>query len=403
MNQRATPTFKPPSPEQVTDHLRRCAPRVSRAWVTQLPLILLLVAAGMTLFAQNALTAILPWLILIGVVAYAVIRVRHVRTIQSRVMRISEWTQLEQHERATRAIWKMLPVVQMMPELHGRLVALMAHNLDRLTAWPAAEVAYDYLIQRMPADHPGSIQLQLQRTVLQLFNDELTSADTNLRKLRPLAMEMSASPISATYHYAALLQQVSTFHYADAVAENKDELVDRLRPLGVEAGHGYALMAWSCYQLSLREPESTTWMQQARDWWHKATLLLSTQKLLARQDELKALAAQIAYKAQSQDEQVVEEIVEQNTAQDLEEVHQLLDDQVILEPESHEQPIQTPEKPSPSLLDLVQSVEPPAVSSHEEAAQTDEAATDHDVANDDSPQDDTQVDDTQQIKEQKHD
>ncbi|MFG0247715.1 MAG: hypothetical protein ACF8OB_02420 [Phycisphaeraceae bacterium JB051] len=391
MNQRATPTFKPPSPEQVTDHLRRCAPRVSRVWVTQLPLILLLVAVGMTLFAQNALTAILPWLILIGVVAYAMIRVRHVRTIQSRVMRISEWTQLEQHERATRAIWKMLPVVQMMPELHGRLVALMAHNLDCLTAWPAAEVAYDYLIQRMPADHPGSVQLQLQRTVLQLFNDELTSADTNLRKLRPMALEMGVSPISATYHYAALLQQVSTFHYADAVAENKDELVDRLRPLGVEAGHGYALMAWSCYQLSLRESDSAAWMDQARDWWHKATLLLSTQKLLARQDELKALAAQIAYTAQSPDEQAVADIVEQNTAEDLEDVHQLLDDQVIEEPEHHEQPVQTPEQSTPSLLDLVQPVEPPAVSSQDEQPQ------------DDACEKDSSDDDTEQSKEQKHD
>jgi phage terminase small subunit len=387
MNQRASETFKPPSPQQVTDHLQRCAPRVSRSWVTQLPLMLLLTAALMTLFAQNAMTAVLPWMILIGVVTYAMIRVRHVRNIQNRVMRISEWTQLEQHERATRAIWKILPIVQMMPELHGRLVALMAHNLDRLTAWPAAEVAYDYLIQRMPADHPGSIQLQLQRTVLQLFNDELSSADSNLRKLRPMAMELGVSPISATYHYAALLQQVRTYHFADAVAENKDALVEQLRPLGVDAGYGYALLAWCCYQLSLRNPDDPQWLEQARDWWHRATLLLPTQKLFARQDELKTLAANLAYQPVTQEDQAGQQIVEQEPAHDLDEVHQLLDEQVIEEPHADDSS-SFAESDTPSLIDLVQPMQP----------QIDMP----DAASDD--QDDLQIqdDDQPQSREDKH-
>ncbi|HAI10936.1 MAG TPA: hypothetical protein DCM28_04485 [Phycisphaerales bacterium] len=276
-------------------------------WVTQLPLILLIAAAVMTLFAQDVFTALLPWLILVGVVIFAMVRVRNIRGIQTRVQKIGEWTQLGQHDRATRAIWKTLPVVQMMPELHGRLVALMAHNLDRLAAWPAAEVAYDYLIQRMPTDHPSSIQLQLQRTILQLFNDELASADTNLRKLRPMAMELKNSPMAATYHYAALLQHVSTYHFTEAIEENRDDLVENLRPLGVEAGHGYALLAWSCYQLSLRQADSLQFndelMEQTRHWWHKATLLLSTQKLLKRQPQLKALAAHLTYKPQQEQTQ----------------------------------------------------------------------------------------------------
>lgn len=300
--------FIPPSPKQVTAHLHRCAPRVSRLWVTQLPLFLLIFAAVLTLFAQDLLTATMPWMILVGVVAYAMVRVRQVRSIQDRVMKVSEWTQIGQHERATRAIWKLLPVVQMMPELHGRLVALMAHNLDRLTAWPAAEIAYDYLITRMPSDHPGSVQLQLQRTVLQLFNDELTTADNNIRKLRPLAIELKNSPVSATFYYAALLQHVRTLHFSEAVEENRDTLVERLRPLGVEAGHGYALLAWSFFQLANRRPDEPQRMQQALDWWHKATLLMPTAKLLARQEDLKSLAAYAAYGSdQPSQEQLADE------------------------------------------------------------------------------------------------
>ena len=292
-------------------------------WITQLPLILLIFAAGMTLFAQDAMTAMLPWVILVGVVSYAMIRVKHVRSIQNRVQKIGEWTQLGQHERATRAIWKALPLVQMMPELHGRLVALMAHNLDRLTAWPAAEVAYDYLIQRMPSDHPGSIQLQLQRTILQLFHDELTSADTNLRKLRPMAMELKNTPMAATYHYAALLQHVRTYHYTEAVEENHTDLVARLRPLGVDAGHGYALLAWCYHQLSLRQADNLRandqLMEDARTWWRKATLLLSTQKLIARHDDLKNLAAQLAYKSQENTDPLdTEHVIENDPTIDLE-------------------------------------------------------------------------------------
>lgn len=291
--------FTPPTPQQVTAHLTRCAPRVSRMWVTQLPLLLLIAAAVMTLFAQDAVTALLPWIILIGVVSFAMIRVRHVRGIQDRVQKISDWTQLGQHERATRAIWKALPLVQMMPELHGRLVALMAHNLDKLTAWPAAEVAYDYLISRMPSDHPGSIQLQLQRTILQLFNDELTTADTNLRKLRSMAIELKNTPMSATYYYAALLQHVRTFHLTEAIEENRDNLVEHLRPLGVDAGHGYALLAWCYHQMALRQADNLQandeCMTEARAWWRKATLLLSTQKLFARHADLKQIAAHLAY------------------------------------------------------------------------------------------------------------
>lgn len=312
-------SFTPPSPKQVTEHLVRCAPRVSRMWVTQLPLFLLIFAAGLTLFANDVLTAIIPWLILIGVVIFSAFRVKRIRNIQQRVERVGEWTQLGQHQRAVRAIWKLLMITQMMPELHGRLVALMAHNLDRLSSWPAAEVAYDYLITRMPADHPGSVQLQLQRTILQLFNDELTTADNNIRKLRPLATEISDSPIAATYHYAVLLQHIRTYHFAEAVAENREHLVERLRPLGIEAGHGYALLAWSYFQLAQRQPDDENLMQQAMAWWHKATLLVASDQLLQRQADLKPLAAHAAYQSGVQVDEPFERPDENEQVMDLDE------------------------------------------------------------------------------------
>lgn len=287
--------FTPPSVEQISKHLQRYAPRISRMWINQLPLILLILAAVLTLFAGNALTAILPWMLLIGVLIYTRLRVVRTRNIQQNVQQVHDWTQLGEHVQATRAIWKLLMTTQLMPEVHGRLVALMALNLDKLTAYNAAEATYDYLIQRMPTDHLGSVQLQLQRTILQLFNDELSTADTNLRKLRPIAMEHPNTPISAMFIYASLLQQIQTYHYADAVDENKDQLVKQLRPLGIEAGHGYGLMAWSYYQLSLRTPDDLSLIEQSKNWWRKANLLLSSKILIQRQPDLKQLAAKFTY------------------------------------------------------------------------------------------------------------
>jgi len=266
-------------------------------WAAQTPLLLLIFAAVLTLFAKDAITAIIPWMILLGVISYASFRVRRTRALQGRVQRVSEWTQLGQHSRAARAIWPLLLETQMMPEVHGKLVAMLAHNLDKLCAWDSAEVAYDYLIDRMPTDHLGSVQLQLQRTVLQLFNDELSTADQNLRKLRPQAITLSNTPICALFTYASLLQQVQTYHFADAVAENKSNLVQQLRILGIDAGHGYALLAWSYFQLAQRKKDDSSLMDQALAWWRKANLLLSSSKLLARQPELKSLAAHAAYEA----------------------------------------------------------------------------------------------------------
>ena len=295
MTDKPNKPFSPPTVDQINKHLARYAPRISRMWINQLPLILLILAAVLTLIAGNVLTAILPWMLLIGVLIYTRLRVVRTRNIQRDVQQVHDWTQLGEHVQATRAIWRLLMITQLMPEVHGRLVALMALNLDKLTAYASAEVTYDYLIQRMPTDHPGSVQLQLQRTILQLFNDELSTADTNLRKLRPIAMEHPDTPICAMYAYGSLLQQIQTFHYADAVAENKDKLVAQLRPLGIEAGHGYGLMAWSYYQLSLRSPDDLSLMEQAKNWWRKANLLLSSKVLIQRQPDLKQLVANLAY------------------------------------------------------------------------------------------------------------
>jgi len=134
------------------------------------------------------------------------------------------------------------------------------------------------------------VHIGVSRANAALGADRLSDADDSIRRLRGAVEAFPDTTISATYRLAQLAQQVRTHHFAEGVKEN-DDLLDALRPLGVEAGYGHALMALCHYHDPTQgeTADDATAHDAAKQWWGRATLLLPSHTLLSRYPELKPL------------------------------------------------------------------------------------------------------------------
>ncbi len=283
--------FDPPSAHQLADHLAAHPPVRSANWHLRLPIIMIVVLGMTLLLMSSPAFALLPWLALLGAMVYITSRVRAMRELQQRVTRAWELAMIRRYREALGHAWDLLPACRSQPELHGRVVTVIAHILGELNQDNAAEVAYGYLLDRLPTDHPLSLRLKVQRAVAALSAGRLADADEALRKLRGPAEASKDPALGAAYRLARLVQDVRTGHYADAV-KTADETADKLRPLGIEAGYGHGLLAYCCDRLAERSTsiDETTRQQlthQARAWWDKATLLIPPAALVYRYPELR--------------------------------------------------------------------------------------------------------------------
>lgn len=252
-----------PTAEQVREHLEANAARLPSRAASWLPLALLIGVLMISMTSTAAWAQLLPWVALAGVIIFTAVRVRSMRTLEQRVVSVQEYATLRRSREALSRAWSLLPQLVATPELHGRTIAFMSHLLDQLKAYDAAIVGYDFLIDRLPPDHPGSQQLQVHRVIAHLATDRLADADDGLRKLRSLADQPRSSSTRAMYMFAKLFQSVRTGHYDDATAL-ADGLTDALRPLGVDAGYGHGLMAYSFHQMSTRAAKLEEATQQAQ-------------------------------------------------------------------------------------------------------------------------------------------
>ncbi|MFI4860235.1 MAG: hypothetical protein ACIAXF_06090 [Phycisphaerales bacterium JB063] len=284
--------FDPPSAEKLAQHLAAHPPvaqRSIRGWM-------LMVMAGALMLAM-LLTAVVPMLSVLlllaplGLVWYLASRAQRARELHERVARVWELAMLRQHREALRRAWTLLPSVCPHAELHLRCVAVIAHTLDDLAHYSSAIVAFDYLLERLPASHPMALQTGVQRANAALCDDRLADADDALRKLRGSIEQLPPGPIPAGYQLAKLVQDVRTGHYAEA-ADHADDTAAKLKPLGVHAGYGYGLLAYCQHQLAIRnnDPPAAAQQQRTADHhWHNATLLIPPAALAYRYRELAAL------------------------------------------------------------------------------------------------------------------
>ena len=126
---------------------------------------------------------------------------------------------MRRYREALGQAWDLLPACRTKPELHGRALTVIAHVLSELGRDEAAEVAYGYLMDRLPPDHPLAMRLKLQRAIAALTGGRLADGDDALRKLRGQTEGSKDTSLAAAFRMARLVQDVQTGHYADAVAE----------------------------------------------------------------------------------------------------------------------------------------------------------------------------------------
>ncbi len=278
-------SFTPPTAQQVRAHLDQYQPHGPSPIIAWLPILALAAALVLSAMFDSGWVVLLSCVIIAAVFAAMAIRIRHLRHLERRVSDIQALVILRQCVRSLRLAWRLLPSLVAMPGLHRQAVAMIAACLDQLKAYDAAIWAYDDLLKHIPPTDPASVQIQLQRTVAQLINGQLTDADDALRRLRG---QIDVHPaVNATFRFAQLVQQVRTHHWTDAAAFASADLVDQLRPLGVEGGFGYGLVALACHRLAQDDPH---YHHQALLWWSRATLLLPIGTLVDRFAELEQIA-----------------------------------------------------------------------------------------------------------------
>ncbi len=232
----------PPTSEVLLAHLDRHPPHPPSPWLARVPLVIMVAALVVALLMGGVVAIVLPWLALVAVFVYLVVRVRWSRNLERNAMRVQELTMLRRYADALRRAWRLVPTVTRQPNLYVHTVALLSQCLHQLEAYDAAMTGYDRLLAHLPSEHPGAIQLRAQRALAALQSDRLTDADDTLRQLRSLAEPYAHTAIGATVRLAELTQAVRTYHYTDALMD-ADGMLEQLRPLGVEAGYGHALLA----------------------------------------------------------------------------------------------------------------------------------------------------------------
>lgn len=288
MDKSVTSTFNPPNPEQVASHLERYSASGRSRGGAAAPMLVIVLAWMIS-------TAVPDIGMLLLIVAFGAVllwfhyKAKAARQLELRVDTIRDLALRREWRSSLSTAWDTLPQLVHTPALHGQTVMIMATDLANLRAFDSAIVMYDYLVERLPEQHVGATQLRVQRTIAQLSDDRLADADDAIRRLRGMADMLQDPAVTAGLQFAELFQQIRTHHYLDAIGRS-DTLVDRLRPLGVEAGLGYGLMALAYWQLKRRTEDDAPYEAAAQTWWSRATLLLPVERLVERYPELQPVA-----------------------------------------------------------------------------------------------------------------
>jgi tetratricopeptide (TPR) repeat protein len=242
---------------------------IKRRW----PLFLLGIALAAALLLQGPASWLMPWLAIGVIFVVGMVRYRKKRAIDRDLQRIHELSMLRHDREALGQAWQLVEATSDQPAIQHRVILHLTSTLDTLGQHEATLVGYDRLLSDLPDQHPGAVLLRIQRAVAQLFTQRLADADASLRSLRGPVESMTDTPVYAAYRFAQLFQAVQTAHYDEAITES-DELIQTLRPLGIQAGYGHALRSW-CHR---KQGEN----ELADRWWSHATALVPANDLNRR-------------------------------------------------------------------------------------------------------------------------
>jgi tetratricopeptide (TPR) repeat protein len=284
--------FRPPTAEQMQEHIDAHPPRAASRWKRLLPLAPMGLGLGLYLAAPSGATALVLLGCVAGSLAWSAVLARASHQRRERLQQMHEKATLRRPEEALRIGWDLLPEVNESPLMYGSLLTTFGRCLSELQRDNAAMVCYDRLLESAPSNHPAAKHFACLRALAALFDDRLAEADDSLRRIR-VEDEPEGSPLRSTVGIARLLQQARTYR-VDDIIENRGDAIDRMRPLGVEAGYAYALIAWA-HEQRRRQPREHddvhSLADQVRVWWERATTLLPAAVIARRLPETAELAA----------------------------------------------------------------------------------------------------------------
>lgn len=256
-----------PSATHVAAHLKRYRPRRASGSIAFIAVAVLCIAAAATAGEPTGLAGLVPWVLLLTLLAWSMRRGRRLQVMQRETVVVYEMTLTQRWREAIEAAWALLPKLCEHQQAHAQVASLMASGLAHLRAHEAAIAAHDHLLRYLPPDNTAGRFVRLQRLRSLLYVDRLTDANDEIAKLS----RADLGPVeSAHLALAQLQQQVHTNHTTDVSGDDEAHLI-ALRPLGTEAAQGYALIAAA---MSANDRPD-----DAKRWWHRATMLMSPSAL----------------------------------------------------------------------------------------------------------------------------
>lgn len=268
-----------PTPQQVAEHLSATRPEAK----PNRTLWLLIGATGLMVLALTAgpspISILLPWVLLMALAGYVLYQRSAAGAAQRAVRRVGELTMLRHHDAGLRDAWKSLGELRKHPGLYVQAALLLSANLMATRRHEAALAAQDQLLETVPPDHPVARVVAMQRVMSLLHEERLADADAALRRsdpgnTAPLGRAMSA--------FARLYQSMRTNQF-DQIVESPERLPQQLRPLGLDAGYGYGMVAAAMHAHGRHD--------EAARWWKLATLLLPASTIMNAIEETRPLAA----------------------------------------------------------------------------------------------------------------
>ncbi|BAM03579.1 hypothetical protein [Phycisphaera mikurensis] len=296
----AAPRTTLPDADGLRERLEETQPHPVPASRRALPIA----AVGLALLAALAgpplIGTLAPWLVLGGIALLAVRRARQSRRVGEGLEQAETLLRTRRPAAAYHAADAWLDDTVHEPAASAGCLHVMAQALQTLRHQEATLVATEALLERLPPHHPARASALLHRSIAEFESDRLADGDATLGRLRgllekrepvepvepagedpqaghagddrrvgrpfPPADRAAEEHAHAAVRVAQLVQSVSTWHAADAVAdaESAGGAVAAFRPLGVDAGFAHGLLAWCHLKLHRAEDAAAAWAVATR-------------------------------------------------------------------------------------------------------------------------------------------
>ena len=227
----------------------------------------------------EVLAWLLPQVLVATLILVLYLQWRRQRNIERLAQEVTEAVQLQDWGHAEELLCRMLGRPVRRPTLRTQGLLAMAAVTDASHAHEATETICRHILDSGSGNivqrHTAEVALAGAMLKSGQITDAVSAVDSLSRKELP-------GPLRAQVELLALFREVTMGHPDESVAK-ADKRSELFRAyLGTKAGFGYGLQAAAFDALGQTDP--------ARQCWHKATLLISVERLLDRFQELRPIA-----------------------------------------------------------------------------------------------------------------